>query len=410
MARGRAGKIVAVWVRGGDGRIEKVFETTTAFKDVTIIGSDNSTAIEMLIVQHKIKGKSSYRKVAWQPCEIVRLPRELLVMISRLVSVRDVAALATTCKALSEFFSHNFVQSVILPLSAGNRRKLANRSILDLRSSVDVSIWEKDQYLAMVKEMNLTNVKRLKFNGPNFRGTFYLALPRSYLAALDHFISNGRDLEALDILIDNSDDVLRLVGTAARLLHLQEVTLRSCGDIGRITRFEQTDTDMNKLIRQLLEHSNIKKLVLKGFSVPWDHKGTSDQYFLNIESNSIETLTVEYSKCFELGRINAKNLKEINIASNYNTFCLYHADPHRNEAGNYVTDGRMGKLAPKLARGCPSLHSFNGLDIGALRRRAEGGDWLHLLVEHKGEAVVGEFDDDGFSGGCNACRWGQEGD
>ena len=265
-ARCRGG---AFWVKR-EGRLVKLQETVID-SDISIIGIDNSEAISNLIVQNKVKGKSRQRFMLLQESPLVHLPREILVMIISLIPAKAVAALARSCKGLEYFVNQNYVESVILPLSLGNMRKLGVRSVLNLTSSMDMGVWEEGQYMAMVSKINLKQVKRLKFNGPNFKGsTFIAALSKQYVKTLSYYIAHGENLEFLDMLVDSSVEVMEVIKSVALLPRLEEVTLRSSGNLGRMCRIGiSAAQDMNVIINMLLANPSVKKLSLKGFSVPW---------------------------------------------------------------------------------------------------------------------------------------------
>lgn len=202
-------------------------------------------------------------------------------------------------------------------------------------------------------------------------------------------MSLSSHLEAVDILVDNSPRVLEVVRCLAALPGLEEVTLRSSGNMGRTLGAAPTGVTVNSLLATLLANTNIKRLTLKGFEVAWGggregegeyFEHTMDQrYSLDLASPSLEFLRVEFSKTFVLGRVEAANLREVEVSSSYWGFCLYHAD--QGEEGMAL--GGMGARAPALARGCPALQRFNDLDLEQLREEGRG-DWLGQLGRYKG--------------------------
>ena len=209
-----------------EGRLVKLQETVID-RDISIVGIDNSEAISKLIVQNKVKGKSRQRVRLYQESPLVKLPREIMVMIISLIPARAVGALARSCKGLEDFVNQNYVESVILPLSLGNMRKLGARSVLNLTSSIYLGIWEEGQYMAIIRKMNLKQVKRLKFNGPNFMGSNFKAdLSKQYVEALSYYIAHGENLESLDMLVDSSVEVMEVIKSVALLPRLEEVTPR----------------------------------------------------------------------------------------------------------------------------------------------------------------------------------------
>ena len=223
---------------------------------------------------------------------------------------------------------------------------------------------------------------------------------------MEHFVALGSHLEAVDILVDNSPRLLGLLRAIAAFPRLQEVTLRSSGNMGRTLAAARTSVTVNRLLAQILANTNIKKLTLKGFEVAWgggDGEDAGDQryerYRLDIASPSLETLRVEFSKTFVLGRVEAARLREVEVSSSYWGFCLFHADQVDEDL---MALGGMGGRAPALARGCPALQRFNDLDLGQLREKGRG-DWLGQLKRYKGRGCDME-EEEGAQGSCHMCR------
>ena len=104
-------------------------QETVIDSDISIIGINNSEAINRLIVQDKVKGKSRQRVRLYQESPLMQLPREVMVMIISFIPAKAVGALARSCKGLEDFVNQNYVESVIMPLSLGNMRKLGVRSV-----------------------------------------------------------------------------------------------------------------------------------------------------------------------------------------------------------------------------------------------------------------------------------------
>jgi hypothetical protein len=108
-------------------------------------------------------------------------------MITSHISVKDDVNLSKTCKALAQLVNRIFVELVILPLFSNKQNKLARRLVLKVTSTVDVSVWEGEQYLAMVTRTNLNNLKWLKYNGPSFMADMdCISFSNSYINALQH--------------------------------------------------------------------------------------------------------------------------------------------------------------------------------------------------------------------------------
>ena len=214
-------------------------------------------------------------------------------------------------------------------------------------------------------------------------------------------MSRSSHLEAVDILVDNSPRVLEVVRCLAALPGLEEVTLRSSGNMGRTLGTATTGVTVNSLLATLLANTNIKRLTLKGFEVAWGggREGVQEGYSLDLASPSLEFLRVEFSKTFVLGRVEAANLREVEVSSSYWGFCLYHAD----QGGEGMALGVMGARAPALARGCPALQRFNDLDLEQLREEGRG-DWLGQLGRYKGRGCdEGDEGEEGGQASCHLC-------
>ena len=135
---------------------------------------------------------------------------------------------------------------------------------------------------------------------------------------------------------------------------------------------------------------------MKGFTTPWENY--SKCFEIQIYSKTIQTLKLQYCKIYELSAIDAEQLKEIQIESDYWCFCLYHAQSSVDESGSLYDDPEdpPGRLAGILARGCPNLERYNGMDLKSLARN---GSWLEELQSHKGEGLYSE------QSRCAMCRY-----
>lgn len=146
---------------------------------------------------------------------------------------------------------------------------------------------------------------------------------------------------------------------------------------------------MNVIINMLLSNPSVKKLSLKGFSVPWTREfGAGEKYKIVITSASLETLKIGASKCFELGAFNTPNLRDLYVDSEGWSHCLYHSDPELDPETRCFKSLGMGRRAALLAQGCPRLQRYNDLDLAGLMKG--GGSWLDQLVNHRGKGMDGD--------------------
>jgi len=262
------------------------------------------------------------------------------------------------------------------------------RYVLSLTSSLNIRLWEEGEYEAILNKMNLTYVKHVKFVGNNYSVgcSGGGGLINGYKSIMENVFLCKQYVRKLDISIDSSEECSMLLNRLKEMPCLEELCLRSSGFIAQ---WNQTRPTLNEVISDTLEGLEIKSLELKGFSMPeYDIVG------IKIFSHSIQYLKLEYGKEFEIETIEAANLRKIEIASRYWTFCFYHAQCMVN---GYLVDDASdppGRLAKVLAEGCPRLEKYNDMDLTSL---GQAGSWLQALRHHKGEGLNG---DDNFCAQC----------
>ena len=83
------------------------------------------------------------------------------------------------------------------------------------------------------------------------------------------------------------------------------------------------------------------------------------------QSDSLEELHAEFGRHFEVGLLDLPNVQHISLETSVWAGCFYHA--------------QNGELAKIVARGCPSLKTFNSIKLWELAARSESGHWLQEL-------------------------------
>jgi len=360
-------------------------ENVLKSEDVLILKADATHAIEKLIVQHTIVKKPRVRHFS-QDCILLSLPLEIFLSVTIHLDVSDVESLGMTCKDLNNMIRRIFVPRVVLPLSEKNMELLggpAGRFVLSICSSVNIRLWAKTEFEEMLKKINLKYVKEVKFVGNNYNNLKDGGgLISTYKSVMNKIVLRKKFVRKLDISIDSTDECYMHLEKLKEMPFLEELCLRSSGHRAQWNEIMPQERTLNELLKNTLKGLKISTLELKGFTMPW---GDHSRYFeIQIFSRTIQSLKLQYSKNCELTHIDADKLKEIQIISDYYSFCFYHAQS--------TVDGWLagdpydppGRLAGILAQGCPNLEKYNGMDLTSLVRN---GSWLEELKYHKGEGL-----------------------
>jgi len=384
------------WTRSGRRlqRISEILEDNLLNgEDVLLLKTDATSAIEKLIVQHDIPKKPSFRnksrRVGFvQESELFSLPLEILIEITTHIDTSDVENLGRTCKDLELLVNMTFVSRVVLPLSEKNMERLGGRFVLSLCSSVNIRLWGDGVFESLLKSMNLKYLKEVKFVGNNYRNVSRGGLSTGYKSILRNIFLNKKYIRKLDLSLDSSEEYYKLLERLRGMPHLEELCLRSsrfrCSHSGS----KQEEKTLNQVLRNTLSGLQIRSFELKGVVVSWEADQTD--YYLEIVSDSIEVLKLEYHKNYHLGAIEARKLQSLQVSTSYWHFCLYHA--LSMEDGYLVDDENdpPGRLVGILATGCPKLELYNGLDLKSMREKSKDGGWMSELRFHKGEGIDSE--------------------
>lgn len=312
-------------------------------------------------------------------------------MVTTHLNVKDVQNLSMTCKDLNNLVARIFVRRVMLPLSARNMEMLGGpngRFVLSLRSRENIRLWgwgTEGRVEAMLMKMNLTYLKEVEFVGNNYNFNKIIdgwGLISAYNSVMKNILLRKSFIRKLDILVDSSEECYIQLQRLKKMSFLEELCLRSRDCMWQHNIRTPNEITLNKLLKETLTGLKIRTLELKGFSMPWDQ----DSGFFKIEifSKSIQTFKLQCSKNCELATIEAENLKEITMRTDYWSFCLYHAQSTVDYMLSSDPSDPPGRLAGILANGCPSLEKYNGMDLRAL---GKNGSWLAELKNHKGQGV-----------------------
>ena len=371
--------------------------------DIILLKADASKAIRKLIVQDQVVGKprrvrSVKRKseamdnsVQNQKSFIEKLPLELMLLITFHLDLRDVENLSRTCTLLEAVITNNFVTNVIMPLSESNLQKLnrSGRNILSLTSSVNIRMWnwnDEKQYERMLSKLKLKYVKEVKFIGPNYdmrwEGTGGL-IP-GYISIVNNVFLSKKFIRKLEISVDNSPDCLDYLNKLKTLPCLTDLSIRSSDIRSTTPAFKQSKITLNRLLAEMLDGLKITTLEMKSFKMRWEKIDGFYYYKINLKSNFIRRLKIECNKQIKLASVDAPELKELVIESDYTCYCLFHSKIQDNDGDH---GDSVASFAEELSKGCPKLETYNGMNLNQLREDSPSGDWLEVLEYHKGEGV-----------------------
>ena len=366
----------------------------------------NEMVIQSLIVQHHIKGKHVVfrNKIRQDSSLLTNISKDILIMIIDRLSLGDIKTLAETCKFLSEFVNRYYIESVVLPLSEKNLRRLSGRAVLKISSSFSLDLLNDHEtfYMKMINQINLNKLKVLRFNGRqckyfvrrnnknNSAKVSEFGVSPDYIKILDFYLSKTSQLQFLDMLIDRSEKMAKTIKyISCNFLNLKEITLRSMyyGTSSSSTAVpvkiiynSDPNWDLNTLIASLIDNLPIEHLTLKGVMTGtiWLSNAECDKlsriydscaFKLRIESKWLKKFYLQETKCCWIESICCPNLVEIEV-EDFACLCSHHGIRSDESAHN---------LARQLSSGCPKLERFNDKNIKLLRRDYHG-NWLKAVL------------------------------
>ena len=211
-------------------------------------------------------------------------------------------------------------------------------------------------------QLNLRKLKQLKVTGKNHIWNKQYLLSEIYKDTLEKLLNNKtyrHSLRKLEILMDESRRSIEIVKLCQNFPNLHEVTLHGIGYFD--TGSYHMDKDVAQfIISSVLEFTKIKILNLKSF-------GTLNRCIV-IESDTLEELTAEFGKHFEIGLLYLPVVKKITLETSMWAGCFSHA--------------QNGELKKIVAQGCPRLETFNTIDLEALASRSPTGRWLDMVGQY----------------------------
>ena len=226
----------------------------------------------------------------------------------------------------------------------------------------------------------------MKFIGPNYdlRREGSGGLIPGYISIINNVFLSKKFIRKLEISVDNSPECLDYLNKLKTLPCLTDLSIRSSDIRDCRPNFKQSDITLNRLLAEMLDGLKITTLELKSFKMRWEETDGVFYYNMNLKSNFIRKLKIECSKQIKLASVDAPELKELVIESDYMCYCLFHSKIQDNDGDH--GDG-VASFAEELSKGCPELETYNGMNLNQLREDSPSGDWLEVLEYHKGEGV-----------------------
>lgn len=298
---------------------------------------------------------------------LLSLPLLVLTNIIDDLDVADVNSLRLVNKFLLKMTESRYIRSVRLsaspPSTPASSPSSSSLSVLALEVTYNLSQLPTDlmTYPAF-SQLNLRKLKQLKVTGKNHIWNKQYLLSEIYKDTLEKLLNNKtyrHSLRKLEILMDESRRSIEIVKLCQNFPNLHEVTLHGIGYFD--TGSYHMDKDVAQfIISSVLEFTKIKILNLKSF-------GTLNRCIV-IESDTLEELTAEFGKHFEIGLLYLPVVKKITLETSMWAGCFSHA--------------QNGELKKIVAQGCPRLETFNTIDLEALASRSPTGRWLDMVGQY----------------------------
>jgi len=287
------------------------------------------------------------------------LPHLVILQICDTLGVEDVLALAGTNKLLHSFLNSCFIVVLQFPVPPALQEAVRTKQVLRLLSSCNLHSIPSVATLQPFASLNLTKLKELSLTGKNHVWNKQYLLSDQYKQAL-HFLLSTLDrtsLNRLEFLTDESLACVDLLEGLASYTNLSEVVVHGIGYFNPCASYHMDKEIAQKIINKVLANTNIKVLCLKSFQ-------TINRCVV-FESPSLERLEAELGRSFQIGFLNLPRSKEIRIDTSMWYGCFYHA--------------QNGELKRIVNHGCPSLETFNGIDLSLLASQSKDDHWLNQL-------------------------------
>merc|ERR1719187_1294540 len=287
------------------------------------------------------------------------LPHLVILQICDTLGVEDVLALAGTNKLLHSFLNSCFIVVLQFPVPPALQEAVRTKQVLRLLSSCNLHSIPSVATLQPFASLNLTKLKELSLTGKNHVWNKQYLLSDLYKQTL-HFLLSTLDrtsLNSLEFLTDESLACVDLLEGLASYTNLSEVVVHGIGYFNPCASYHMDKEIAQKIINKVLANTNIKVLCLKSFQ-------TINRCVV-FESPSLERLEAELGRSFQIGFLNLPRSKEIRIDTSMWYGCFYHA--------------QNGELKRIVNHGCPSLETFNGIDLSLLASQSKDDHWLNQL-------------------------------
>ena len=349
----------------------------------------------------ELRGNRFQKRECHQTSVLFSLPEEILLFIFESLSIPDTITMATTCKAMAQFISRNFVFKLVPPLSSANQEKIDGRNVLSIISAYVITLphihW-KEEYLKNIECIRLEKLQRLEFT---FQNDFYsygrdhsdgnctnhLLFP-PYFDILKHYLSKAKNLTHLHIAIDRSQQTSLMIDLISKNLPLLTNIVLKATHIHSDRILQEKDRvllditgevqhqsahlmpiSLNELLRRLLRNSSIKSLelllVCEKDYMEIDNEYLGMKYPLKIQSSHLEHLRIEQESlsyqiedltCPELRKFEHK-FRRYPYGEQPGIRCLFHYQPFLENI-DYTTI---------ITDSCPKLETINGNDIKFMR-------------------------------------------
>lgn len=290
------------------------------------------------------------------------LPSIVLLQICDSLGTEDVLALSRTNKFLNSLLNSCFLLFLQLPVAEGHEALSRNKHVLRLTSTCNVYSLPNIENFSPFNSLNLSKLKELSLTGNNHVWNTQYLLSDQYKRVLKFLMSSlsRLSIKRLEFLTDESRESVEMMNGFESFNNLQEVVVHGIGYFNACASYHMDKEIAQQIINKVLSNTSLKVLRLKSFQ-------TINRCVV-FESPSLESLEAELGKSYEVGLLTLPRVRNISIDCSMWYGCFYHA--------------QNGQLKKIVNFGCPSLESFNGIDLAALAQRSTEGHWMDELREY----------------------------
>ena len=298
---------------------------------------------------------------ASQHSPLLNLPLEILEIILQMVTVRDIDNLTLTCMELEKRIKSRYIVHVMVPYPPSvlehKKSVLKLTSTYNLRNLIVSIPCSRNSYFSV---LNLNNLKELKLCGYNFTlgGDDKCMLTPEYKEIVIYILSSlpSNVLQKLEILVDNTSFCDVVTQHLTRFINLNELILHGTSYLYR----NQYNISKLDFLRTLLSSTQVHILHLLNFM-------TTDDFVLEISSNSIKELTISVDKYCSKFQFSLPNLKKLFVEGCYVWCdCLFHT--------------QNGGLIKSVYEGCKNIKFFNNIDLLNLPASDKFSSWFENIT------------------------------